>query len=604
MKKNPKPSSYDFFKGKEYLKKNMTPKEKLKKSWKWVKIFIYTLLFAITLTGCIQSLALRSSSSVGSGVEFYNSQQQVSPSSTTVVQTEEKIEVVRDQRSAINGSDEVDHKEIEALREYTKKRGGEYGVYGTSSSLIILTPNVEDWASRKIDVVNDPVNPEWKKLFYHSTFKTYAQVAQWTALKVPTFDFNIKAFEEGSDAIKQGFKDSAAGKNSVYTIAPKLGPSADPKLAADPKTGFTANKQAVYSRDVIQVLYENTIALPEFKNNNALAKALEEVNTKGYGASLEDLKLVKKFKDTLEPFLKATSFTFEGKNYELEYNYLDQNPISFVGEASKPLITWGEYWELGPFYGLVIFPVSKLMVSIVYALPNLGGWETIISIALAIIISRLLIFVIGFKGLFMQSRQEELSLKKAKIDAKYAPYKGNKAMDQRKQQEISAMYKKNNFNPLSSLGRIFLTTPMFLAMWKIVQGVAVIKSTTWLGINFSLTSWQEIFYNQQWVYLGPILFSISLQTLASFLPKILNRKKRSRLLNENDVAAMKKTQKVQNMMQVFFMFIYVLWQAGIQIYSIFGAIWTIGETLGLHYYRKSNHFRTKLRPWLFKEVKK
>lgn len=59
---------------------------------------------------------------------------------------------------------------------------------------------------------------------------------------------------------------------------------------------------------------------------------------------------------------------------------------------------------------------------------------------------------------------QELNAKKAVIDAKYAPYKGNKQMEMRQKQEVADLYKKEGINPMSSLVTIFVTMPFFFAM--------------------------------------------------------------------------------------------------------------------------------------------
>jgi membrane protein insertase Oxa1/YidC/SpoIIIJ len=59
---------------------------------------------------------------------------------------------------------------------------------------------------------------------------------------------------------------------------------------------------------------------------------------------------------------------------------------------------------------------------------------------------------------------QEIQFQVSKINAKYAAHEGNKAMKRRKQMEIMALYRKNNINPMGSLGSIFTTMPVFLAI--------------------------------------------------------------------------------------------------------------------------------------------
>jgi len=53
----------------------------------------------------------------------------------------------------------------------------------------------------------------------------------------------------------------------------------------------------------------------------------------------------------------------------------------------------------------------------------------------------------------------------AKINAKYEKFpKEDKQAKARKQQEIMALYRKNEVSPFSSLGSVFITMPIFLSL--------------------------------------------------------------------------------------------------------------------------------------------
>ncbi|MGV2392602.1 UNVERIFIED_CONTAM: YidC/Oxa1 family membrane protein insertase [Campylobacter lari] len=104
------------------------------------------------------------------------------------------------------------------------------------------------------------------------------------------------------------------------------------------------------------------------------------------------------------------------------------------------------------------------------------------------IILRGLMLAITFKSTVNQSKQEDLKSKKAKIDAKYAEFKDNKQMKARHQQEIADLYKKNGINPLDAFSTLIISLPVFFAIWRVIQGLPDMKSTTFLGISFSQTS--------------------------------------------------------------------------------------------------------------------
>lgn len=72
----------------------ISPKERFKKIWKYVSIGIYLFLAGLGVTGFIQSCVLRVSSTVGAGVELYNSPEDVAPYVSTYRVVEKEKDVI------------------------------------------------------------------------------------------------------------------------------------------------------------------------------------------------------------------------------------------------------------------------------------------------------------------------------------------------------------------------------------------------------------------------------------------------------------------------------------------------------------------------------
>lgn len=260
--------------------------------------------------------------------------------------------------------------------------------------------------------------------------------------------------------------------------------------------------------------------------------------------------------------------------------------------AQKPIFSWGGAWGLGPFYGLIVWPLSFVINGMTTSLGPLDGWGGVIAIVVAIILTRIIVTLFTYKTLFSSHKQQQLNPKKAKIDAKYAPFKGNREMEQRKRQEIAKLYKSNNVSMVDPLKALCISMPIFFAVWRVVQGIPDIKSTTWLGIQFSLTSWKELL-NGSWQYLPLLLLAAGMQALSHYLPRLLNRKRMSERSNKAEQQALKQANKTQNIIMVVFIIISILFEAGVQIYWIVGGLWQIMQLLIVHHIVKSEWYRTK-----------
>ena len=260
--------------------------------------------------------------------------------------------------------------------------------------------------------------------------------------------------------------------------------------------------------------------------------------------------------------------------------------------AQKPIYSWAGAWKLGPFYGLIIWPLSYMINGMMSSMPAMNGWDGIFAMVIVILFTRILVTMFTYKSLFASHKQQQLNPKKAKIDAKYEGFKGNREMEQRKRQELSKLYKDNNVSLIEPLKALCISTPIFLAVWRIVQGIPDIKSTTWLGIQFSLTSWQELF-SGSWQYLPLLLAAGLTQALSHFLPRILNKKRMDERANRAERAALKKANKTQNIIMIVFIVLAVIFEAGVQIYWIISGLWQIMQILIVHHIVKTNWYRTK-----------
>ncbi|WP_027334598.1 membrane protein insertase YidC [Mycoplasmopsis felifaucium] len=335
-----------------------------------------------------------------------------------------------------------------------------------------------------------------------------------------------------------------------------------------------------------QVAYDS-LKTPE--NKKVLDEAVAKLN--GYKKLLEGAN------SSLSQNLTITS-PAPGSIMTVKQSLLSNMPLN--SEPQRVIYDWGTAWKLGPFYGLFVWPLAYISSALTTAIPIWSGWGTIIAILVITIVLRALMLGVTFKSTVNQSKQEELKSKKAKIDAKYAEFKNNKQMKARQQAEIAELYKKNGINPLDAFATMIISLPVFLAIWRVIQALPDMKSTVWLGMSFAETSWQRLFFHTEWPYLGLLIVVGIVQGISQFLPKLLTMKKFKERTNLEEAKALKKQNKTQTIMSLLFFFITFIFSAGVQIYWIISGLWTIGQTLGIHYFKKTAYYRRK---YLQKESK-
>lgn len=351
--------------------------------------------------------------------------------------------------------------------------------------------------------------------------------------------------------------------------------------------------------------------------NNYFDKYAEKAKNKETLTLLEgsELNIMARWvSDTLNSYARILSFAPNGYK-ENEKQVLSVSNVNSLGNYSdktwtnnlynsgalivhKPIATYKEYWQQGPFYGMFVHPVNHFMHAIINSLGT-TGWSVILALVLTVIIVRLITFAISFKSLFSQSKMEEFNQKKAKIEAKYAAYKGDKQMQQRKQMEISELYKREKISPWSQIVTMFITLPILIVVFRIISTSPEIKQASWYGIQFSATSINRIFKSKDYIYIPIVLISIGIQALAQYMPKLLNMKRKKSLRGDAyQREALKKDNRRNNILSLIFIGIGVFFSAGLQIYWVIGGIWTIFQHIFVFYFQRTKFFKKKIEPRL------
>lgn len=179
----------------------------------------------------------------------------------------------------------------------------------------------------------------------------------------------------------------------------------------------------------------------------------------------------------------------------------------------------------------------------------------------------------------MQSIQPEVT----KIQKKYEG-RTDQASQMRMSQELQALYKKYDINPLGSLLSTFLQFPILIAMYSAVRRSAAVANGKFLGYTLALTP-KDAFAEKAWPLLVIYVLMIVVQLLSVTLPQILNkiRVKREAELHHKHVDEPSNPNAVMTYgMVVFIAFIMLNWPCALSLYYVITSCVQIIKTLILN----------------------
>ncbi|MBU4691042.1 membrane protein insertase YidC [Mycoplasma zalophi] len=640
MPKRTRSKHYDFFNPNHNSNdKNIKKDTKvlIKKIWKWIKILLIVFVIGTGFVGCAQSFGLRSPVKVGTGFETYLKKEDISPNIEVFAYNKDTLTFNRSNNGKIIQdnpylkADSVE--ELKLVKEQIKNNQGNMDTY-KSQTLGIQIQNSEGK-----NISGNVYNQNGKFIIYakgdesgNGAVKNYDNVTTWTNIyNIQNLEWTRKKVQNNGVEIevKDRIKDIRISVLPNYILDTSL----ESKFSRDTYQALIDESARLFKNEMIEAKLnsqdENSKSywdvILEYANISNTATALETINSfikklaekKDQPLTDSEISVITKVEsfihsNTIE-YGNLTGLSFvsnntnnEGynivtfKNISDKGNYINNNSTllnSLFGEPHRPIATWAEYWEFGPFYGLFVYPINQLLGGIINGISYLGGWSVIIGLIITVIVTKLIVVAISYKSIFASQKQQELNAKKAKIEAKYAPYKGDKQMEQKKKQEINEMYKKNHANPFTAMISSLIAMPILIVMFRIVQGSPEIKHSVWYGIQMSATSYQNLLAGE-YKYLPIILISVLVQLVAQMLPKFLSRKKDKLRTNVYEREALRKSNKMQNIITMVFVGFGVIFQAGLQIYWIITGIWQIMQTLVVWKIERTDFYKTKIVPRL------
>lgn len=282
--------------------------------------------------------------------------------------------------------------------------------------------------------------------------------------------------------------------------------------------------------------------------------------------------------------LIGTDNVFKHHIFHLSGNTIYE--YSFTGISS-----WGQAWTVtkSPFYGLFVYPISWILVSIAKGFGG-GGVGIIFAIFFTTLIIKLITLAFTFKAQQNQERMQAVQLKTAEIQAKYKQSR-DQYSKQKMQMELMAVYKKEGINPISSFIPMFLSIPFLTAMFTVVKSTNLLKTAQVGAIKLIETPWSMITHGNL-IYLVIVVVYLPIQLTSMLLPMFLNRS-RQKIKTKESKAAMKKQFIIQTIFILVFTIFVFITPSGVGIYWIISGGLQIVQTVSFHYYNKHKRYNNK-----------
>lgn len=241
---------------------------------------------------------------------------------------------------------------------------------------------------------------------------------------------------------------------------------------------------------------------------------------------------------------------------------------------------------------LFVKPLSWLIIQIGKFVKNYG-----LAIIIVTLIIRGVMFPISKKSALQSENMKKASKDLEKLQKKYRNMSSQE--DQMKQaQEMMAIYKKYDINPMSGCLFAFIQMPLFIMFLESLYRIPAVFEGNFLGFNLGTSPFSALFGTKlsidhftsscasgQWIYiLLPIIVGVT--TFLSF-------KMNSGVSSGNEEQE-KQMKMMMNIMLVFIIFASFSMSTSIIIYWIVGSLFTIGQYMYLRRFKgESNKMRSK-----------
>ena len=175
------------------------------------------------------------------------------------------------------------------------------------------------------------------------------------------------------------------------------------------------------------------------------------------------------------------------------------------------------------FSAIFVWPLAWIINNIAPVV-GVGG-----AIALVTIVVNGLLAAVTLKSTIGQQQMQLVQPEMEKINRKYEG-RDDETSKMRQANEMQALYKKYDINPVGTLLITFIQLPIIFAMYMAVERAEAVANGTFAGMDLQKTPWtaiQGLFKGDMGGIAYIVLFVVMVlcQLLSMFIPQILQKKK-------------------------------------------------------------------------------
>lgn len=260
-------------------------------------------------------------------------------------------------------------------------------------------------------------------------------------------------------------------------------------------------------------------------------------------------------------------------------NFIDPTTGVSIGKT-----TWKQAWDVGLLYGLFVYPLAWLINCFVVWFGS-TGWAQVGAILVVTIILKLLILLITFKSQTSTQKMQDIQPELLKVQAKYGQNPSPEDR-QRMSMEMMNIYQKYGVKPLAPFLSMFITFPVFIAMYRAVMYLGVLRTGdiggVILGNNLNTYIIGANAFN--WVALVIFILMAASQILSMKLPQIMNKKRMSDAAKQ----AQKQTSMMTNIMMIMILVMGFMMPVTMSVYWIASAVVGMVQSVIMHKFNNGN----------------